>query len=573
MATPPDFEVYGTNDAAPFTLKIFRGEGMCLLGMDWKNGQPPLDFVGFGIEYMEPGEAQFTPIPNRLSFLNAAGAVNAATLSSLLSPIQKFRWVHFPQKPGLTGDYTYRVTPVFMDATGALSYQAAQVAAIQLQSDTYPGILAVAYTRGFVMSQAFADKFEPDNTVNTLLPGPKENPLTFTSANPQQPAALDWMGFEARARILDALDQGYNDPSAKVYVAAYDLDEPEVVAKLQKLGTRLQIIIDNSGSHGVANSPEDAAETMLVATAGRGQVQRQKVGGLQHNKFIAVDGNNTQIAIGGSTNFSWRGFFIQNNNAMVVHGAYPVTLFVAAFNNLWNNPNKPAGFAATASAQWTDLKLPGIEAKIAFSPHSATNACLQGIADDIKTTTSSLLFSLAFLYQTDGVIKDSITAVTDATGMFVYGLSDKGVKGLDLQAPDGNPPVAFPTNLVGNVPEPFKSEYSGGAGIHLHHKFVVIDFDKPTARVYMGSYNFSTSADRNNGENLWLIQDQRVAVSYMIQAVSMFDHYEWRDAESKAPAGQTLSLATPPKTATDQPWWMEDYTVPEKAKDRQLFSK
>ena len=46
----------------------------------------------------------------------------------------------------------------------------------------------------------------------------------------------------------------------------------------------------------------------------------------------------------------------------------------------------------------------------------------------------------------------------------------------------------------------------------MHHKFVVIDFDKPTARVYMGSYNFSTPADTKNGENLLLIRDRRIAV-------------------------------------------------------------
>ena len=54
----------------------------------------------------------------------------------------------------------------------------------------------------------------------------------------------------------------------------------------------------------------------------------------------------------------------------------------------------------------------------------------------------------------------------------------------------------------------------------MHHKFVVIDFDKPTARVYMGSYNFSTPADIENGENLLLIRDRRIAVSYMVEALA-----------------------------------------------------
>ena len=45
-----DFEVIGTNDAALFTLKIHRGDGMVLLAMNWKKGQPPDNFVGFAIE-------------------------------------------------------------------------------------------------------------------------------------------------------------------------------------------------------------------------------------------------------------------------------------------------------------------------------------------------------------------------------------------------------------------------------------------------------------------------------------------------------------------------------------------
>ena len=105
-----------------------------------------------------------------------------------------------------------------------------------------------------------------------------------------------------------------------------------------------------------------------------------------------------------------------------------------------------------------------------------------------------------------------------------------------------------PAALKKNVPEPFKSEPAGGGGNRMHHKFVVIDFDKPTARVYLGSYNFSVSADEKNGENLVLIRDRRVAVSYMIEALRIFDHYHFRvtQKESKTPR-KKLFLARPPR--------------------------
>src|SRR4051812_19144051 len=112
-----DFQVQGTNAAALFTLKVHRGNGMALLAMNWKKGRPPEDFVGFAIEYKEPNGQRFYALNNRIAFPGPANEVNPNTLSTLLSPIQKFRWVHFPRNADLPGSFTYRVTPAFMDQT------------------------------------------------------------------------------------------------------------------------------------------------------------------------------------------------------------------------------------------------------------------------------------------------------------------------------------------------------------------------------------------------------------------------------------------------------------------------
>ena len=67
-----DFQVSGTNAKALFTLTLHRGEGMLLLAMNWKNGRPPDEFVGFAIEYMEPGgvklEASTALLKGNLAF-------------------------------------------------------------------------------------------------------------------------------------------------------------------------------------------------------------------------------------------------------------------------------------------------------------------------------------------------------------------------------------------------------------------------------------------------------------------------------------------------------------------------
>ncbi|MGE5306252.1 MAG: phospholipase D-like domain-containing protein [Alphaproteobacteria bacterium] len=568
-----EFQVSGTNAAALFTLKVHRGDGMALVAMNWKKGTPPNDFVGFAIEYQEPGGQKFFSLKNRLSFPGPAGKVNPNQLSTRLSPIQKFRWVHFPRNADLSGEFRYRVTPVFMNDADELSYGEFQEAALELRRETYPGKLNLAFTRGFVSSQAFVDRYESKGPISTLLPDNADAGLTFVPSHPKAQEAFKWMGFEARQVILDVLDQAVADNKAQVRVVAYDLNEPDVVTRLEKLGARLKVIIDDDGAHGKANSAEDQAEARLKVSAGAANVKRQHMGKLQHNKTIMVDGPKARVVVCGSTNFSWRGFFVQSNNAMVLRGKKAVKAFGDAFDNFWNDGNV-AGFSKTASANWISLGLTGINARVAFSPHAAANAQLAAIADDIgNKTTSNLFYSLAFLYQTPGPILDAIKKVTADDAIFVYGISDRKVGGLDVQKPDGNVAPVYPSALRKNVPEPFKSEPTGGGGVRMHHKFVVIDFDKPAARVYLGSYNFSSTADTKNGENLLLIRNRRVAVAYVVEALRMFDHYHFRVAQQEAKkARKSLALAKPPRNPGEVAWWAEDYSDPHKIRDRELFA-
>jgi len=180
-----DYQVSGTNAAAQFTLKLHRGEGMVLLAMNWKKGKPPKDFVGFAIEYKEPNGTKFFPVKNRLSFPSSSGNTNPNQLSTRLSPIQKFRWIQFPRNAELEGDFLYRVTPVFMNDQDELSYGDAQEAAIQLQRETYPGKLNVAFTRGFVASQAFVDRYESKGPISDLLPVKAAEGLDFAQGRLQ----------------------------------------------------------------------------------------------------------------------------------------------------------------------------------------------------------------------------------------------------------------------------------------------------------------------------------------------------------------------------------------------------
>src|SRR4029079_11035678 len=103
---------------------------------------------------------------------------------------------------------------------------------------------------------------------------PASTGLSFVPTHPRAQAALKWMGFEARSAILEVLDEAIKDKKAKVRVIAYDLNEPGVVERLEQLGDRLKVIIDNSAEHGAAHAAEAVAEARLATSAGASNVKR-----------------------------------------------------------------------------------------------------------------------------------------------------------------------------------------------------------------------------------------------------------------------------------------------------------
>jgi phosphatidylserine/phosphatidylglycerophosphate/cardiolipin synthase-like enzyme len=577
----------GDNPDADFTLNVRRGEGMVLLSMNWREGTPPGDFVGFAIAYLPPGAKKPKHLWNRLAFLNPDGTVNAESQPSDVAPIQKFRWVHFPPDADVDGEFNYTVAPIHMASDGTTAEGAGQTTAVTLGGDTYPNILNIAFTRGYLSSQAYVDTFMPPAPIPDLLPdestGSKTDRLAFTPTHPKAAQAYDWLGFEARAAIEQVLDAAISDTAATVYVIAYDLDVPEIVDRLEQLGARLHVIVDDSAGHGKAGSPETAATARLVASAGVDHVRRGHMGGLQHNKTIVVDSATAPTVVCGSTNFSWRGIFVQSNNALILRGATAVQVFRAAFDNYGDHLDDAAGFeSATTPPEWKPLGLTGLDAQVTFSPHSTQTSVLDSIAQDIRTNAkSSVFYSLAFLYESGGALRETIKDLTESGQLFIYGVSDKAVGGIDVQAPGADPAPVHPQELnAKDTPPPFRVEPAGGlgptdgGGTRMHHKFVVIDFGTPDARVYAGSFNFSAAADNSNGENLLLIKDPRVATSYAIEALRIFDHYEFRLLQQNAATAQKdLCLQRPPASgSSDKTWWDRYYTDPRQVRDRVFFA-
>jgi phosphatidylserine/phosphatidylglycerophosphate/cardiolipin synthase-like enzyme len=579
------FQVTGANAKAVFTLKIHRGDGMALLAMNWRSGKPPRDFVGFAIEFREPGGNKFWPLRNRIGFPGQRKKFSDPTIESTKAPFQKFRWVHFPKNAELPGQFTYRVTPMFMDAGGTLSSGEPQTAAIALMRETIPNKLNVTFTRGYISSQSFVQLFAPDKDLSRLVPDNAADGLTFKATHKKAVEAHEWMGFEARSAICEVLDEAIRK-RAEVRVIAYDLNLPEIVTRLEKLGSRLKIIIDDSDKHGQAGSPESKSATRLRKTAGSGNVKRQHMASLQHHKSIAIRGNGINKLVLGSTNFTWRGFYVQSNNAVVVSSKKAVDDYFTFFETYFAAKVANDFRRSKGAVGWHQLGVPGFDAKVGYSPHDKANGLLEDVGKDIGKAKSCVLFSLAFLGQTTrGPIGPALGKKLSSRTVHTLGIADArvgaGNLGVAVLSPDNKRRIVRSSALTGGAPAPFSTEPSGLAGKHgfhrgtrMHHKFLVIDFDTKDARVYLGSYNFSVPADEDNGENLVCIKDRTVVTSYMIEAVRLYDHYRFRTAQedSKGKGLKVLALKLPPKTKSEKPWWQKDWDVQARRRDRELFA-
>jgi hypothetical protein len=563
-----------TNSASKdgLSVKLWRGERMVVIGMDVEN--PEADFVGFAIEEKTPGSNDFAPLRNRLNFSydekSALDAVDGnRNFASTEAPFQKFRWIQFPfdPKPGV---YTYRITNKHMKSDGVLTDGTSITLGINLDIVIYDDFLDVGFTRNFASSQAYADRY--GNNPN-VIPAEADQGLDFQKVAGD---VYEWLGFEARQLIFDFLEEVVNDESLALDFFAYDLNEPDIVDRLEKVGGRLRAIIDDSGAHKPDTSAESQAAERLSASAGAGNVQRMHFKGLQHNKVLIAKRNGEAVKVlFGSTNFSFRGIYIQANNALVFRSAEAAALFEQVFEDAFEGGVK--GFSSDSiSKQWHDLNIAGKPpVHLCFSPHADASLSLDPLGSAINEAASSVFFSIAFLYQTkSGPVREAIDKLMNRT-VFSYGISDRD-GGLEVHKPDGTIGIVDFAYLAKHSPEPFKSEWSGGSGVHEHHKFVVTDFNLPTAKVFTGSSNLSESGEKKNGDNLVMIEDAKVATSYAIEALRVFDHLHFRSRmqDAKDHGNADALVLEKPTVISGKPAWFEKfYAAGSQAEsDRKLFA-
>jgi hypothetical protein len=598
------------------TVNAYCGDAKTLLAFNLAKPSAK-NLAGFTIQCQSDGQAAYY-ILNELQFKtpgNHAQDPKEPAYSSINAPIHKFRWMHVPGSAhqGLQpflGPYTYTVTPRYFDGKGSLQPMDVGLS-VRVTVQVVPfqkNGLELGFTRGYTQSQAFVHHFGLKAQIH-----PKGKELLFDTSQPsgknaagQQFTLRDeyqWLGFTAREKIFAILKEVLGDTSLHLDMFAYDLNEPDILKILLQLAKegRIRLILDNAALHHNVKSPkaEDQFEKLFTKVAKKpAAILRGHFSSYAHDKVLIVSRAGAAVKVlTGSTNFSVTGMYVNSNHVLVFNDPKVADTYSQVFQTAWNGKCRTSTFTKSSFSgndfPFSSNATP--QTDITFAPHQEPVA-LKFLTDLTKRiaqegakgkATGNVLFAVMQIATGSGPVFPALKKLHANQKIFSYGISDSP-GGIYLYAP-GKKTGVLVTGKPGKsmLPKPFDQVPGVGIGHQVHHKFVVCGFNRPDAVVYCGSSNLALGGEQHNGDNLLAIHDTDVATAFMIEAVSLVDHFNFLDKYSSAPQapkakkGRSKSPAAKQQAAAAAAWflstndrWTAPYFDPEDlhCMDRQLFA-
>lgn len=410
---------------------------------------------------------------------------------------------------------------------------------------------------------------------SALLEPLPQDPLIQVYFNQSQ-SALYQEPYRSQERLGDDLEQVLLEAIASAEqsldVAVQELRLPRLAQALQErhqAGVAVRVILENSYSRGFStftaqevaqlderdrhrydeaqrlmDVDQDGQVSALEATTQDALVILQRAGvpmmddtadgskgsGLQHHKFVVVDGRTVVVGSANFTTSDIHGDFAtpesRGNANHLLRITHPgvARLFQHEFNVMWGDgpggsPNSQFGLKKPYRPPQTILLAPTSSITLQFSPTSPTRPWWDSvnglIGKALNTATAEV--NLALFVFSDQALANLLETRHQA-GVTVRSLIDTGFayrnysEGLDMMGvtlPDaqcrleqGNRPWKQAIASVGvpTLPE----------GDLLHHKFAVID----NRLVITGSQNWSAAANHQNDENLLVIDNATVAAHF-----------------------------------------------------------
>lgn len=290
--------------------------------------------------------------------------------------------------------------------------------------------------------------------------------------------------------IVKQLTAFLNSARKSIYGAVYDLNyEPIAELLIHKFqqGVDVKIVIERENCE---------RECILKCKSAGIPVVVDNNSALMHNKFFIVDNISVWT---GSTNITYNCLFLNNNNSILIQSPQLAENYRNEFQEMFSN--HLYGMKSPQNTKYVVIQSNNSTTLInIFAPEDGVE---RKIIEEIQNTRKSLQF-MAFSFTSKSIANSLIQAKE---------------RGVDIQG-------VFEKRVAGNSAS--KDEYLKHAGIDvrwdgnsktMHHKVLIFDEHK----ILTGSYNFSESAEKQNDENVIIIDNPEITRLYIDEFRRVFE--------------------------------------------------
>jgi hypothetical protein len=511
---------------------------MVLLAFDWPDAPNHSDFLGFSITRTGSKSGAYV-LRNRLTF---KGPAEDGDVPSTAAPIQKFMWWDAGVRASSGESYDYKVTPV-LGTPDNLRMQDASAGTVHIElPSNIENDIGTWFNRAVVSSQAFS----------TLLKSMNLDPAVPASQLSQE------QELPLRAWLADGLEKivpQFLSTQKKIEGAIYHLtDKFWVIPTLEKSNNSIELVYDSHLLYGGKGKPkkpspnQDAINTLKDKKNVKFE-PRDKTS-IMHDKFLVRVGGSDKAeqVLCGSANFTPEGFSSQANLLHTFNSPDLANLFLARKRLIQDNPSV---VATAQKADWsTPVKVGDASIRVFFSPEPKNKqVSIDTVIETIGKATSSVVFCL--YDPTDLQLLNACFKVGDS-GKMMFGL----VNHILAQDPQLDPSkrvlpaeisiyhrsrknhdVLDAESFGRDTPQGFLAEWKAFPGedgknyapVIIHHKFIVIDGETGSPRIYSGSANMSNNSVHRNDEALLEITEiKSLAQLYLAEFMRLYENYRAR---------------------------------------------
>lgn len=272
----------------------------------------------------------------------------------------------------------------------------------------------------------------------------------------------------------------------RFYGSFYEISSTRIISVLiaaRKRGIDIKLVLEDDNAHSTG------IQRLLDNKIGIVTDERR---GLMHNKFAIIDDD---LIWTGSYNLTKNGGFRNNNNAISLRSRELAAVYLDEFSEMFDRKifgNRKDSKIFSKLIQKHYISISGTPINIHFSPEDNIERI---ILKRIQKARASIHF-MAFSFTSDPIGEAIIQK-------FKKGVIVKGI--FERHGSNSKYSEYIKMKVEGIPVKVDRNRYS------MHHKVIVID----RRIIITGSYNFSRNANKNNDENILIIDNAEIAALYL----------------------------------------------------------